>query len=100
MTRLDAVAIDLAEANAFVERVHRHHRPVVGHKFSIGASRWIPVTERLPENDDYVWVTVVIDKRELVLRGHLGDDCKWYAASDIRTVLAWQPINKPEAYKP
>lgn len=29
--------IDLAEANAFVARHHRHHKPVVGHLFSIGA---------------------------------------------------------------
>ena len=29
--------VDLAEANAFVSAYHRHHKPVVGHKFSIGA---------------------------------------------------------------
>ena len=28
----------LAEANAFVEEHHRHHRPVTGHKFSIGCT--------------------------------------------------------------
>ena len=28
----------LREANAFVEQNHRHHKPVVGHKFSIGVS--------------------------------------------------------------
>lgn len=36
--RLLIVPIDLAEANAFVERLHRHHKPVVGHKFSLGAA--------------------------------------------------------------
>jgi hypothetical protein len=36
--RLRAVPITLAEANAFVTRHHRHHRRVVGHKFSIGAA--------------------------------------------------------------
>lgn len=35
---LDIVPVSLAEANAFVERYHRHHKPVVGHKFSIGAT--------------------------------------------------------------
>lgn len=30
--------LDLAEANAFVREHHRHHRPVVGHLFSIGAA--------------------------------------------------------------
>jgi hypothetical protein len=34
---LTHVRIDLAEANAFVAALHRHHRPVVGHLFSIGA---------------------------------------------------------------
>lgn len=35
--KLSACPVDLAEANAFVELHHRHHKPVVGHKFSIGA---------------------------------------------------------------
>ncbi len=30
------VPVSLREANAFVEAHHRHHKPVVGHKFSIG----------------------------------------------------------------
>jgi hypothetical protein len=36
--KLTAYPVDLAEANAFVEKHHRHHKPVVGHKFSIGAA--------------------------------------------------------------
>ncbi len=35
MVRLELRPISLKEANAFVERFHRHHGPVVGHKFSI-----------------------------------------------------------------
>ena len=35
--KLVRVPITLAEANAFVALHHRHHRPVQGHKFSIGA---------------------------------------------------------------
>lgn len=34
---LERVRIDLAEANAFVAEHHRHHKPVVGHIFSLGA---------------------------------------------------------------
>lgn len=30
--------LELAEANAFVAQHHRHHKPVIGHLFSIGAS--------------------------------------------------------------
>lgn len=37
--RLRHVRITLAEANAFVEARHRHHPPVFGHLFSIGALR-------------------------------------------------------------
>lgn len=35
---IETVAISLKEANSFVAEHHRHHEPVVGHKFSIGAS--------------------------------------------------------------
>jgi hypothetical protein len=36
--KLVHVRIALDEANAFVEQHHRHHKPVVGHLFSIGAA--------------------------------------------------------------
>jgi hypothetical protein len=29
----------LKDANGFVARLHRHHKPVVGHKFSLAANR-------------------------------------------------------------
>ena len=35
---LEIVPIDLAEASAFIEQYHRHHKPPVGHKFSIGCA--------------------------------------------------------------
>lgn len=38
MPRLIVVPVELGEANAFVSEYHRHHGPVVGHKFSIGAA--------------------------------------------------------------
>lgn len=38
MTRLSVVPLSLDEANRFVERHHRHHGVVAGHKFSIGAA--------------------------------------------------------------
>lgn len=37
--RLSLVPLDLASANEFVSKVHRHHPKVVGHKFSLGAMR-------------------------------------------------------------
>lgn len=36
---LRIVPLHLREANALVERLHRHHRPVRGAKFAVGAAR-------------------------------------------------------------
>lgn len=36
---MKAVRVELAEANEFVWQHHRHHKPVVGHRFSIGAEK-------------------------------------------------------------
>lgn len=36
---LDLCPMELDEANAYIEANHRHHGPVVGHKFSIGLAR-------------------------------------------------------------
>ena len=36
--KLTVERLELAEANAFVKQHHRHHKPVIGHVFSIGAS--------------------------------------------------------------
>ena len=36
--KLQLVPLELAEANAFVAQHHRHHKPVAGHKFSLGAA--------------------------------------------------------------
>lgn len=33
---LELIPITLAEANEYVSHHHRHHKPVTGHKFSIG----------------------------------------------------------------
>ena len=35
---LKVIPISLKDANAFVAEHHRHHKPVVGHKFSIGCA--------------------------------------------------------------
>jgi hypothetical protein len=36
--RLTVERVGLDEANAFVAQHHRHHKPVVGHLFSLGAA--------------------------------------------------------------
>jgi hypothetical protein len=63
---LQIVPISLAEANAFVAEHHRHHAPVVGHKFSIAAARYYA-----PEVDDPVICGVAIVGRP-VARGNDG----------------------------
>ncbi len=35
---LHLTPVSLAQANAFVAEYHRHHKPVTGHKFSIGCA--------------------------------------------------------------
>ena len=35
-SRLFVTPVELVEANAFIAKYHRHHKPVVGHRFSIG----------------------------------------------------------------
>ena len=37
MSKLGLCRVELSDANAFVREHHRHHKPVVGHKFSLGA---------------------------------------------------------------
>ena len=37
-SKLTVVPLPLDEANAFVKQHHRHHRPTVGHKFSLGVA--------------------------------------------------------------
>lgn len=36
---LRIVPVELKEANAFIAELHRHHKPVQGHRFSIGVEK-------------------------------------------------------------
>lgn len=36
--KLELLPLSLGEANEFVSRHHRHHGPVIGHKFALGAA--------------------------------------------------------------
>ena len=36
---MKVVHVELREANALVAKLHRHHKPVVGHRFSVGAAQ-------------------------------------------------------------
>lgn len=40
-TSLRLIHVELKEANDFVGLLHRHHKPVVGHRFSVGVANGI-----------------------------------------------------------
>jgi len=48
--KLLLITLPLDEANAFVARHHRHHKPVIGHKFSIG-----PRVDKHPLQGKLLW---------------------------------------------
>lgn len=57
---------------------------------------WIPVTERLPEKDEYVLCTTITAKgRRSVVRGYYGG--KVWVCGMNSNVIAWMPL--PEPYK-
>lgn len=65
------------------------------------ASEWIPVSERLPEEDTDILVTYVHGKEVRVIPVNYGRgtwyDCIFDSALDSLKVTAWMPL--PEPYK-
>jgi hypothetical protein len=70
--RLRTVPVTFADAKAFVADWHRHHRPPVGHKYSIGVA-----------NDDDVLVAVAVVGRPVARL--LDDGLTLPTTPDIRT---------------
>ena len=58
------VPVDLKTANEFVRRLHRHSRPVVGHKFAVG----VEAQTRLLDGPEWQLVGVVIVGRPVAPR--------------------------------
>jgi len=56
-------------------------------------TNWIPVSERLPENESYV--LAALDDGFAATVGYTGD---WELWDDSGEVIAWMPL--PEPYKP
>ena len=61
---LRVVPCDLKTANDFVRRLHRHSRPVVGHKFAVG----VEAKTRLLDGPEWVLVGVAIVGRPVAPR--------------------------------
>jgi len=51
--RLQVVPCDLKTANEFVRRLHRHSRPVVGHKFAVAVAARLPIGDTRPGGAGY-----------------------------------------------
>ena len=67
----------------------------------INIPRWIPVSEKLPENDDFVCVTI---KDEGGDTSYIYSDIGWYfdkagcwivEARERTDIIAWMPLPKP-----
>lgn len=50
---LQVVPCDLKTANEFVRRLHRHSRPVVGHKFAVAVAARMPIGDTRPGGAGY-----------------------------------------------
>ena len=62
--------------------------------------RWIPISERLPNKDDEVLVTMIYG--DVTTATRYNDKDEWFVDSDSNNagtdeILAWMP--KPESYK-
>ena len=44
--------VELKAANAFVAKLHRHHPPVAGHRFSLAC--WVVATALVPEDQEHM----------------------------------------------
>lgn len=62
------------------------------------AQRWIPVEERLPEDEEMVMVTCQTKSgRRSVNRAWYGEGF-WHGSGSMSGVIAWMPL--PEPYRP
>lgn len=62
----------------------------------IDAAAWIPCTERVPEDTDYVLCTTETKKGiRQVVRGYFMPDLKQWVCGMNSNVIAWQPLPTP-----
>ena len=104
---LKLVPITLRQANAFVQAYHRHHKPSVGHKFSIGVSDGEklvgvaicgrPVSRRLDDGLTLEVNRVCTDGTKNACSMLYGASCRAAKAMGYRRVITYilEPVLKP-----
>ena len=89
------------EHNPDDERKIADLHKMVNYLLSKLEQRWIPVTERLPNNDDWVIVTILDERGDTPFKytdfgWYLEVANCWIIDSEQRTdVIAWMPLPKP-----
>ena len=74
-----------------IERIIRSHMDEMNN------DGWIPVEERLPENERMVLVTCQTKKGIRSTNRAYYDGAFWHGSGSMSSVTAWQPL--PEPYK-
>ena len=74
-----------------IERIIRSHMDEMNN------DDWIPVEERLPENERMVLVTCQTKKGIRSTNRAYYDGAFWHGSGSMSSVTAWQPL--PEPYK-
>ena len=64
---------------------------------AVKQTKWIPVSERLPENDDMMLVTAQPKKGEPNVNRAYYMSGSWHGSGSMSGVTAWMPL--PEPYK-
>lgn len=60
-------------------------------------TRWIPVTERLPETDEMMLVSCRTKKGTASVNRAYYDGTSWHGSGSMSGVTAWMPL--PKAYE-
>ena len=90
--KLDQVANDTAET--FIE-AYKECQDIIRKHMNDG---WIPVEERLPEDDSMVLVTCQTKKGIRSVNRAYCDGAFWHGSGSMSGVIAWRPL--PEPYRP
>ena len=92
--------IDRLDDPYFVGYIDRYEVKEIirSHMDEVKNDGWIPVEERLPEDERMVLVTCQTKKGIRSTNRSYYDGAFWHGSGSMSSVTAWQPL--PEPYKP